>query len=58
MKDDRLPVPSADLMLRRAVAGYPTNFAAMSRTHFDAITTGGAQLMRTVLPMHLNPSQH
>ncbi|MCX5256699.1 hypothetical protein OOK27_49165 [Streptomyces canus] len=42
---------------RRAVAAYPTNFAAMSRTHFEAITTRGEQLMRTVLPMYLRSSQ-
>lgn len=58
VKDDRLPAPPADLVPRSAVAAYPTNFAAMSRTHFEAITTRGEQLMRTVLPMYMRHSQH
>ncbi|MEU8787091.1 hypothetical protein [Streptomyces sp. NPDC048637] len=58
MKDDRLPAPPADLVPRSAVATYPTNFAAMTRTHFEAITTRGEQLMRTVLPMYLRHSRH
>ncbi|MGW1008041.1 patatin-like phospholipase family protein [Streptomyces sp. NPDC002520] len=57
MKDHRLPAPPADLVPRSAVATYPTNFRAMNRTHFDAITTRGEQLMRTVLPMYLRSSQ-
>ncbi|WP_331734193.1 patatin-like phospholipase family protein (plasmid) [Streptomyces sp. NBC_01220] len=52
MKDDRLPAPPADLVPRGAVALYPTNFAAMARSDFEAITTRGEQLMRTVLPMY------
>ncbi|MFC4469314.1 patatin-like phospholipase family protein [Streptomyces xiangluensis] len=58
MKDNRLPAPPADLVPRSAVATYPTNFAAMSRTNFEAITTRGEQLMRTVLPMYLRHVQH
>ncbi|MEU5099076.1 patatin-like phospholipase family protein [Streptomyces sp. NPDC020996] len=58
MKDDRLPAPPADLVPRSAVATYPTDFAAMSRTHFDTITTRGEQLMRTVLPMYLRSAHH
>lgn len=53
MKDDRLPAPPPDLVPRSAVATYPTNFAAMAPTDFDAITTRGEQLMRTCLPMYL-----
>ncbi|WP_055495643.1 hypothetical protein [Streptomyces sp. TP-A0356] len=53
MKDERLPAPPADLVPRSAVATYPTNFAAMNRSYFEAITTRGEQLMRTVLPMSL-----
>ncbi|MER6677768.1 patatin-like phospholipase family protein [Streptomyces sp. NPDC000983] len=53
MKDDRLPAPPADLVPRTAVTSYPTNFAAMARSDFEAITTRGEQLMRTVLPMYL-----
>jgi NTE family protein len=56
MKDDRLPAPPADLVPRSAVASYPTNFAAMARGDFEAITTRGEQLMRTVLPMYLRPA--
>ncbi|KUO07184.1 patatin-like phospholipase family protein [Streptomyces sp. DSM 15324] len=58
MKDNRLPAPPADLVPRSAVATYPTNFAAMSRTNFEAITTRGEQLTRTVLPMYLRHFQH
>ncbi|MFD9238447.1 hypothetical protein ACFWB3_24705 [[Kitasatospora] papulosa] len=53
MKDDSLPASPADLVPRRAVASYPTNFAALARSNFEAITTRGEQLMRTVLPMYL-----
>ncbi|MGW1395700.1 patatin-like phospholipase family protein [Streptomyces nigra] len=56
MKDDRLPAPPADLVPRSAVASYPTNFAAMARSDFEAITTRGEQLMRTVLPMYPRPA--
>ncbi|MEU1224127.1 patatin-like phospholipase family protein [Streptomyces microflavus] len=52
MKDDRLPAPPADLVPRSEVASYPTNFAAMASSDFEAITTRGEQLMRTVLPMY------
>ncbi|MEV6183826.1 hypothetical protein AB0M07_43650, partial [Streptomyces sp. NPDC052015] len=48
MRDERLPAPPADLVPRSAVFSYPTNFAAMSRSDFSAITTRGEQLMRTV----------
>ncbi|MFD0140459.1 patatin-like phospholipase family protein [Streptomyces sp. NPDC127159] len=58
MKDDRLPAPPADLVPRSAVASYPTNFAAMARSDFEAISTRGEQLMRTVLPMYLRSFQH
>jgi NTE family protein len=54
MKDDRLP-PAA-LVPRSAVAAYPTTFAAMARSDFEAITPRGEQLMRTVLPMYLRPA--
>ncbi|MGA5388950.1 hypothetical protein [Streptomyces pseudogriseolus] len=53
MKDDRVPARPADLVPRSAVASYPTNFAAMARSDFEAITTRDEQLMRTVLPMYL-----
>ncbi|WP_406841875.1 hypothetical protein ACICHK_43600 (plasmid) [Streptomyces sp. AHU1] len=43
----------ADLVPRSAVAYYPPNSAVMNRRDFEAITTCGEQLMRTVLPMYL-----
>ena len=53
MKDGRLPAPPADLVPRSAVAGYPTNFAAMAHSDFEAIALRGEQLMRTVLPIYM-----
>ncbi|MGW5003485.1 patatin-like phospholipase family protein [Streptomyces hydrogenans] len=52
MKDERLPGRPADLVPRSTVACYPTNFAAMSQTNLDALTTRGEQLMRSVLPLY------
>ncbi|MFD5749901.1 hypothetical protein [Streptomyces sp. NPDC127033] len=57
MKDNRLPAPPADLVPSSAVASYPTDFSAMARSDFEAITTRGEQLMRTVLPMYLRPER-
>ncbi|MFD3937112.1 hypothetical protein ACFWSF_03385 [Streptomyces sp. NPDC058611] len=55
MKDERLPTRPADLVARAEVASYPTNFAAISPTNFDALTTRGEQLMRSILPLYLRP---
>ncbi|MEU1371128.1 patatin-like phospholipase family protein [Streptomyces sp. NPDC005803] len=55
MKDERLPARPADLIPRSAVASYPTNFAAMKQPSFDALTTRGEQLMRSVLPLYHRP---
>lgn len=52
MKDERLPIRPADLVPRSAVASYPTDFAAMSQTNLEALTTRGEQLMRSVLPLY------
>jgi predicted acylesterase/phospholipase RssA len=52
MRDDRLPVPVADLVPRSVVAGYPTNFSAMSQRDLAAISTRGEQLMRALLPYY------
>lgn len=53
MKDERLPNRPADLVPRSAVASYPTNFAAMSQSDLEALSTRGEQLMRSVLPLYL-----
>lgn len=52
MRDDRLPVRVADLMPRDAVAAYPTNFAKMSRSNLQAITTRAEQLTRTLIDFY------
>jgi predicted acylesterase/phospholipase RssA len=50
MRDDRLPIPIADLVPGEAVAGYPTDFRAMSREALHALSTRGEQLVRALLP--------
>jgi NTE family protein len=50
MRDDRLPMPIADLVPREAVANYPTDFRAMSRESLIALSTRGEQLVRILLP--------
>ena len=50
MRDDRLPMPMADLVPREAVADYPTDFRAMSREALHALSTRGEQLVRALLP--------
>lgn len=55
MQDAHLPTEVADLVPRDAVTGYPTDFAAMSRVHMNAIALRGEQLVRTLLP-HYCPS--
>jgi NTE family protein len=52
MRDDRLPVPLADLAPRDLVATYPTNLAAMSQCDLDLLSTRGEQLIRTLLPIY------
>jgi len=52
MRDDRLPIPVADLVPREAVVGYPTNFRAMSREDMGALSTRGEQLVRALLPYY------
>ena len=52
MRDDRLPVPLADLVPRQCVAAYGTNFAAMSHDNLNMLATRGEQLVRTVLPVN------
>jgi predicted acylesterase/phospholipase RssA len=52
MDDNRLPTPVADLIPREAVAGYPTNFAAMTAGQISALATRGEQLTRALLPVY------
>lgn len=49
MRDERLPIPLADLVLRTVVQKYPTNFAPMRAADLDAIAIRGEQLTRTLL---------
>lgn len=48
MHDNHLPVPIADLVPRDEVSAYPTNFAAMTDSDIDRISTRGEQLTRTL----------
>ena len=52
MRDERIPVPVADLVPHERVATYPTNFAAMSTRDLDALTLRGEQLIRALLPIY------
>lgn len=49
MRDERLPMPLADLVPRARVQNYPTNFAPMRAADLDAIAIRGEQLTRTLL---------
>jgi predicted acylesterase/phospholipase RssA len=49
MRDERLPVPVADLIPRARVAGYPTDFNAMTKADLDLLALRGEQLARTLL---------
>lgn len=49
MRDERLPIPVADLVSRSSVQSYPTNFAPMKSADLDAITVRAEQLTRTLL---------
>jgi len=50
MRDGRLPVPLAELIPRDRVAGYPTDFQAMTQAYLDLLALRGEQLVRTLLP--------
>ena len=52
MPDARLPLPVADLVERKRVANYPTNFAGMSPDDIDALTTRGEQLTRALIEFY------
>ncbi|HUZ54058.1 MAG TPA: patatin-like phospholipase family protein [Streptosporangiaceae bacterium] len=49
MPDERVPVPTADLVPVAEIQSYPTNFKAMAATDLQLITTRGEQLTRTLL---------
>lgn len=49
MRDERLPMPPADLVPRAGVHNYPTNFAPMKPADLEAIAVRGEQLTRTLL---------
>jgi NTE family protein len=48
-QDRELSGAPADLVRRDAVAGYPTNFAAMSDHDFELLTRRGEQLTRYLI---------
>lgn len=52
MRDERLPVPIANLVPRSAVAAYPTDFAKMNARDLEAITTRAEQLTRTLIDFY------
>jgi NTE family protein len=49
MRDERVPVPIADLIPGADVRSYPTNFKAMNSTDLHMIATRGEQLTRALL---------
>jgi hypothetical protein len=49
-RDARLPIAIADLVPTEAVVEYSTNFAAMPKGDFKALTIRGEQLLRVLLP--------
>jgi NTE family protein len=53
MRDERLPVPLADLVPRATVQTYPTNFAPMTTADLDNIAIRGEQLTRTLISTYL-----
>lgn len=53
MRDERLPLPMADLVPRQRVQSYPTNFARMTRDDIAAISTRGEQLTRALIQHYL-----
>jgi hypothetical protein len=52
MRDERLPLPIADLVPREAVASYGTNFSPMSSSDLELISDRGEQLVRALLPVY------
>ena len=52
MRDDRLPIPLADLVPRETVARFGTNFAGMSNESIELLASRGEQLVRSLLPAY------
>jgi NTE family protein len=52
MRDERFPTPLPDLVPRDRVAGYPTDFKAMTQADLDLLALRGEQLVRTLLPFY------
>lgn len=48
-RDERLPLPLADLVPREAVVHYPTDFARMTPDNLHLIATRGEQLTRVLI---------
>jgi predicted acylesterase/phospholipase RssA len=48
-RDERLPLPVADLVPREAVANYPTDFAGMTPDNLRLLATRGEQLTRILI---------
>ena len=48
-RDERLPLPLADLVPRDAVVSYPTDFARMTPENLQLIATRGEQLTRILI---------
>jgi predicted acylesterase/phospholipase RssA len=48
-RDERLPLPLADLVPREAVASYPTDFASMTPENLHLLATRGEQLTRLLI---------
>lgn len=48
-RDERLPLPLADLVPRASVVHYPTDFAAMTPENLHLIATRGEQLTRILI---------
>lgn len=52
MNDRALPLRPPELVPRAAVAGYPTNFAAMTDESLSLLTLRGEQLVRLTIEAH------
>lgn len=52
MRDERLPVPIADLVPRRKVVSYPTSFSPMGAADISVLADRGEQLVRALLPIY------
>jgi NTE family protein len=58
MRDDKLPMPLADLVPRAAVVRCPTNFKAMPPSVLDLLITRGEQLTRVLLDYYCPHLRH